>query len=403
MPPSLFYNARIIDGDGRLLFSNGHIRVRDGRIVDVSDARLDIKPGSPGIVDLAGRTVMPGMVNAHGHVGDTRGLQTGPQFYTNANLLDQLRRYARYGVTTVVSLGGDSDAGFALRDAQATPALDRARLFVAGPVITATTPAEARAAVDRAAALKPDVIKIRVDDNLGTGRKMPLEAATAVIEQAHTHGLRVAAHIFYLDDAKALARAGVDLIAHSIRDRPVDDEMIRLLKARSVCVCPTLMREVSTYVYESDPDFFRDPFFLRDADPSVLAELRTPARQAQMRASKSAQRYKAALDVALANTKALFDAGVAIAAGTDTGPPARFQGYFEHMELDLLARAGLPPAAIVASATGVAARCSALDDVGFIRPGQWADFIVLRGDPRSGIDRTKLIDAVYIAGNRVSR
>ena len=398
-----FFNARIIDGDGKLVATNGVIRVRDGRIAVVSDARIETSPNAPGIVDLGGRTVMPGMVNAHGHVADTRGLQSGAQFYTEANLLDQLRRYAGYGVTTVVSLGGDADAGFKLQDAQATPALDRARLFVAGPVITGATPEAARKEVDRVAAMKPHVIKIRVDDNLGTATKMPIEVSTAVIEQAHKHGLRVAAHVFYLADAKALLRAGVDFIAHSIRDVPVDDELIGLLKARDVCVCPTLMREVSTFVYESEPDFFKDPFFLRSADPAVLGELRDPKRQAQVRANKSAQRYKIALDVALANTKKLFDAGVSIASGTDTGPPGRFQGYFEHMELGLLAKAGLKPADILASATGTAARCSKLADVGFLRPGQWADFIVLSGNPLEDVTRTKTLEAVYVAGNRLSR
>jgi len=401
--PVGFNNARIIDGDGRVIAASGYIRLgADGRIIAIANGPIEIHPGDP-VVDLAGRTVMPGLVNAHGHLGDTSGLQTGAQFYTEANLLDQLRRYAAYGVTTVMSLGGDGEAGFKLRDAQPTAALDRARLFVAGPVINATTADAARKEVDRVAAMKPDLIKIRVDDNLGATTKMPLEAATAVIDQAHKHGLRVAAHIFYLDDAKALLRAGVDFIAHSIRDQPVDDEVIGLLKARSVCVCPTLMREVSTFVYESEPGFFKDPFFLRGADPAVVTALRDPARQAQMRANKSAPRYKVALDVALANTKKLFDAGVTIASGTDTGPPARFQGYFEHMELDLLARAGLKPADIIAAATGNAARCSRLTDVGFLRPGQWADFLVLASDPLGDIARTKTLDAVYIAGNPVKR
>jgi imidazolonepropionase-like amidohydrolase len=402
-PTRTFYNARIIDGDGKVVAANGSFTVRDGRITGVANARIEVRPNTPNVVDLAGRTVMPGMVNAHGHVGETSGLQTGAKFYTDANLLRQLRQYASYGVTTVMSLGGDAEAGFKLRDAQATPALDRARLFVAGPVISATTAEVARKDVDRVAAMKPDIIKIRVDDNLGTATKMPLEAATAVIDQAHKHGLRVAAHVFYLDDTKALLKAGVDLIAHSVRDQPVDDELIGLMKSRGVCVCPTLMREVSTFVYESEPEFFKDPFFLRAADPEVLELLRDPSRQAQMRANKSAQRYKVALDVALANTKKLFDAGILIASGTDTGPPARFQGYFEHMELDLLAKAGLPPAAIIAAATGNAARCSRLTDVGFLRPGQWGDFVVLNGNPLESIAQTKTIDSVYIAGNRITR
>lgn len=396
------YNARIIDGDGKEVAAQGYLKVRAGRIVAVGAGPVEIHPGEP-VVDLAGRTVMPGLVNAHGHVGDTRGLQTGAQFYTEANVLHQLRLYASYGVTTVVSLGGDAEAGFTMRDAQSTPALDRARIMVAGPVITAATPEAARKEVDRVAAMKPDVIKIRVDDNLGTTTKMPIEVATAVIEQAHKHGLRVAAHIFYLADAKALLRAGVDFIAHSIRDLPVDDDVIGLLKARNVCVCPTLMREVSTFVYESEPDFFKDPFFLKSADPAILGQLREPERQAQMRANKSAQRYKVALEMALANTKKLFDAGVSIAAGTDTGPPARFQGYFEHLELGLLAKAGLKPADILASATGTAARCSKLTDVGFLRPGQWADFIVLNGNPLEDVARTKTIESVYVAGNNITK
>ena len=131
-------NARIIDGDGKEIAASGHIKVYQGRIIAIGPGPVEIHIGDP-VVDLAGRTVMPGLVNAHGHVGDTRGLHTGAQFSTEENLLDQLRRYASYGVTTVVSLGGDGDAGFRLHDAQATSALDRARVFVAGPIVTAAT------------------------------------------------------------------------------------------------------------------------------------------------------------------------------------------------------------------------------------------------------------------------
>jgi imidazolonepropionase-like amidohydrolase len=398
-PDRIFRNARIIDGDGRLLTPKGNLVIADGKIVAVGGS---VVPTSGESIDLAGKTIIPGLVNAHGHVADTQGLQTGAQFYTEANLVAQLRRYAGYGVTTVVSLGGDGPAGFALRDRNDQPGLDRARIFVAGPVITAATPEAARKEVDRVAAMKPDVIKIRVDDNLGATTKMPLEVARAVIEQAKTHNLRVAAHIFYLEDAKALVRAGAAFIAHSVRDLPVDDELIKLLKERNVCVCPTLTREVSTFVYESEPDFFKDPFFLKGADPAVLDALRDPKRQAQMRESKSAQRYKAALEVAIANVKRLFDGGVSLASGTDTGPPARFQGYFEHLELDLLTRAGLTPAPILAMATGNAAQCSKLSGLGYLRPGHQADFVVLTGNPLEDIRQTKTIESVWIAGKRVN-
>ena len=132
----------------------------------------------------------------------------------------------------------------------------------------------------RVAALKPDIIKIRVDDNLGTATKMTPDVYRAVIDEAHKRGLRVAAHIFYLDDAKDLLKAGVDLIAHSVRDKELDDETIALMKARFVPYCPTLTREISTFVYESTPAFFADPFFLKEADRDDLGDGAPPGIEA---------------------------------------------------------------------------------------------------------------------------
>jgi len=398
-------NARIIGGDGRLVTSRGTILVFDGKIAAVGDegSVAPFGPGTPAAVDLTGKTVLPGLVNAHGHVADTMGVRSGAQFYTEANLVSQLRMYASYGITSVASLGGDGPAGFALRDAQATGPLDRARVFLAGTVIAAPTPPEAVKEVDRVAAMKPDLIKIRVDDNLGTTAKMSMDVARAVIDQAHKHGLKVAAHIYYLDDAKALLRAGVDFIAHSVRDKPVDDELIGLLKQRNICYCPTLMREVSTFVYETEPDFFKDPFFLRSADPAVLEALRDPKVQAEARGSKSAQTYKAQLPIASANLKRLVDAGVSIAMGTDTGPPRRFQGYFEHLELAMMAKAGMSPAAVLASATGTAARCLGLKNIGVLEKGAFADLLVVNGDPLAGVANLRAIDSVWIGGRRMAK
>jgi imidazolonepropionase-like amidohydrolase len=131
--------------------------------------------------------------------------------------------------------------------------------------------------------------------------------------------------------------------------------------------------------------------------------LKQPARQEQMRNSKSAQRYKAGLEVANRNLKKLSDAGVKIAMGTDTGPPARFQGYFELMELEMMAKAGLTPRQVLASATRDAARCMKLDaEVGTLEPSRWADFVVLDADPLAAIANVKKINAVYVAGNRVA-
>jgi imidazolonepropionase-like amidohydrolase len=397
-----FTGARVIDGTSRAPIDNATIVVRDGRVVSVGPGARVTVPADAERVSLAGKNLIPGLVNAHGHVGNTVGLQQGG--YSAENVLRDLRTYAAYGVTTVFSLGDDQDAGFKARDSQNTPALNRARLFVAGPVLAPKTPDEARKLVDATAAMKVDIIKIRVDDNLATTTKMAPEVYRAVIDEAHKKGLRVAVHLFYLEDAKGVLDAGADFIAHSVRDADVDDAFVAMLKRRDVCYCPTLMREVSTFVYESTPTWFSDPLFLKGVDSKVIDQLKDPARQEQMRKSTSAQRYKAGLEVASRNLKKLSDAGVKIAMGTDTGPPARFQGYFELMELELMAKAGLTPKQVLAAATRDAATCQKVDkDLGTLEARKWADFVVLDGDPLADISNVRKIADVYIAGNRIAR
>jgi cytosine/adenosine deaminase-related metal-dependent hydrolase len=192
-----FVGGRVVDGTGQVI-ERGTVLVRDGRIAQVGPAASVTVPAGATIVDVAGKTLMPGLVNAHGHVAATSGLRSAPEFYTRDNLVRQLKTYAEYGVTSVFSLGDDQAEGFRLRDEQATGTLDRARLYVAGAVINGATAEDARAATDKVADLKPDVLKIRVDDNLGTGRKMPEPAWRAAIARAHERGLRMAVHIFYL-------------------------------------------------------------------------------------------------------------------------------------------------------------------------------------------------------------
>jgi len=350
---------------------------------------MDAAPTGAERIALGGRSVIPGLINAHGHVNDAdRDLKT----------------YAAYGVTTVFSLGGEAPPVFAARAAQNVPTLNRARVFVSGPVLTPSSPEQARTMVAGVAAQNVDFVKIRVDDNLGTTPKMPPDVYRAVIDEAHKRGLRVAVHLFYLADAKSVLDAGADLVAHSVRDLDADPALVASLKQKGICLCPTLMREVSTFVYESTPPFFSDPLFLAHADKQQVTTLQEPARQEAMRKSPSAQRYKTALEVASRNVKRLSDAGIPIAMGTDTGPAGRFQGYFELMELELMVKAGLTPKQVLAAATRDAARCMKVDrDLGTIEAGKWADFVVLDGDPLANISNTKRINAVYIAGNRVPR
>src|SRR5499433_3615429 len=361
-----FVGARLIDGSGLPAVENAALIARDGRVEAVGPASEVKTPAGAQTINLAGKFIIPGLISTHVHVSDVQGLR--PPAYTEENTLRQLRVFARYGVTSVLSLGGEKEPAFKARDAQNTPSLDRTRIYLAGDVITGKTPQEARQMVARVADAKPDVIKIRVDDNLGATTKMAPEVYRAVIDEAHQRGLRVAAHIFYLEDAKDLLRAGADIIAHSVRDKEIDDEFISLMKKRDIPYCPTLTREISTFIYESKPAFFSDPFFLREADREVVAQLQEPQRQEAMRKSATAQRYKEALAVAKRNLKKAIDSGLLVAMGTDAGPFAnRFQGYFEHLELEMMAESGLAPAQILRSATSDAARVIQVDEIGGIR------------------------------------
>jgi imidazolonepropionase-like amidohydrolase len=401
-PVRAFTGARVFDGSDRAPLENAILIVRDGRIEAVGPAGRITIPDGAERVSVAGKWIIPGLVNAHGHVGNTVGLEQG--HYSAENVARDLRTYAVYGVTTVFSLGDDQAAGIAARDAQRTPTLNRARLFLAGPVLAPKTPEEAVRSVDEVAAMKTDIVKIRVDDNLGTTPKMTPDIYKAVIDQAHKRSMRVAVHLFYLEDAKAVLDAGADFIAHSVRDTDVDDALIGMLKRRNVCYCPTLTRELSTFVYETTPAWFTDPLFTKYADARTVESLKQPARQEQMKNSRSAQRYKVALDQASRNLKKLSDAGVSIAMGTDSGPPARFQGYFELMELEMMAKAGMTPRQVLTAATSAAARCQKLDaEIGTLEPNKWADFVVLGADPLADITNVRKIDEVYIAGNKVLR
>jgi imidazolonepropionase-like amidohydrolase len=385
--------ARIIDGTGRPAIEKATLVIRNGHIEAVGK-RVKIPAGVERI-DATGKTIIPGLINAHGHL----------------NSEDRLGVYLRDGITTILSLGGDKE--FALREfcAKAAPGTVP-RLYVAGPIqdssaipgaVVVTTPEQARKSVDELIRHEPDIIKVRIDDFRGARQKMTPEVYGAVIDEAHKNGFRTAAHIVFLEDAKGVLRAGVDYIAHSVRDQEVDEEFIALMKKRHVSYSPTLTRELAVFTYSETPSFFSDPFFLKEADPAEIAQMQDPKRQGAMKTDPAGQWYKEHLPVAMRNLKILSDAGINIAMGTDSGGgPGRFQGYFEHLELEYETKAGLTPMQALVSATSGAAKAINISkEVGTLEKGKLADFLVLTANPLEDIKNTRAIESVWVGGVRV--
>ncbi|KEO74307.1 amidohydrolase family protein [Anditalea andensis] len=394
-----YTGASIIDGSGDQPIENGVLLIREGKVTAVGSCDDVSIPEEAHMVDLTGKFIIPGLINGHGHVGQAKGIEG--DHYSAQNVLDNLGIYARYGITTVVSLGDDQKDGVPFRHVNDSLPVSRARLFIAGKVITGNTPEDAIADIEYNHQMGVDFMKIRVDDNLGTSDKMPEDVYRAVIDRSHELGYKIATHMYELDDSRKLVKAGSDLLAHSIRDQVVDHTFLELLKQKNIGYCPTLTRELSTYVYADTAHFFSDPFFLKEYPRDVIQPLMDPKRQEDVRNKRSAQIYKQQLPVAYTNLKSLHDAGIPIVFGTDSGVPTRFMGYFEHLEMEMMAEAGLTPMEILLSATKNVAEYLDLKGLGILKEGNWADFIILDADPLLDIRNCKQILQVYIGGKVV--
>src|SRR5438094_7528157 len=396
--------ARVIDGTGRAPLGQATLVIRNGRIEAVGAPAAVNVPAGATRVDMSGKTIMPGMINAHAHLN----IDSEVKKPVRDQRVQRLRTYAEYGVTSAVSLGStqaDELEGLKLRDEQARGPLDRARIFTGGLNAVGKTPDEARKSVDRLADLKVDIIKFHIN---GNPNDMTPDIYGALVDEAKKKGLRTFVHVFYTKDAKSAVEKGTDVIAHSIRDKDVDSEFAAELKRKNIGYIPTLTRDLSVFVYETRPAFFDEPFFRRGMAlyGSEVDQLIIPANQQKIRNDKQAQAIKPALAQANRNLKILSDAGVPIAMGTDSGAegnPGRWQGYFEHVEMEMMVKAGMTPMQVIVASTGGAARVTKVDPkIGTIEPGKWADLLVVNANPLDDIRNTRQIHSVWVGGNRIA-
>ena len=378
--PTVFENGTVIIGDGKV-FNNASVVVAGDRITQVGPASSIKAPAGATRVSLAGKTLMPAIVDTHVHTSTT-----APE------LENDLRQRAIWGVSAALSMGLDgTDVPFAQR-AKLTPGL--ARLYLAGRGITApekgrtevpfwiTTPEEGRKAVQENAAKKVDIIKIWVDDRDGKFPKLTPPLYSAVIDEAHKQKLRVSAHIFSLEDAKGLLKAGIDSFAHGIRDRDMDDEAVALLKARPAFVLIPNM---------PDRGVVQDYSWLKGRiEDAALQKIQAGATDRPQVAATWAIQGR--------NLKKMSDAGVKITVGTDGNTP-----WAPHVEMADMVAAGMTPAQVLVAATRNGAEFLRIPNTGTIAPGMIADLIVLDANPLDDITNTRKISAVYLRGAAVDR
>ena len=378
---TVFEGARVIVGDGSAPIENATIVVDGTRITQVGSAAQIRAPQGAARVNVQGKTIMPAIIDTHTHMPNGRD-----------ELIAALRRKAYYGVSAVMSLG--QDAGDLAYQVRAEPVTGAALLRTAGRGITmpepgrtdipywVTTEAEARKAVGELAERKVDIVKIWVDDRNGQYKKLTPELYRAVIDEAHKRGLRVTAHIFYLEDAKGLLRAGIDAFAHGVRDKDVDDEFLALVKQRTGFVLVPNMGERGVAT-----------------DLSWLKPSLSAAEFQKLQAGSTDQpQLQASYAIQARNLAKMNAAGVRIALGTDGNI-----SWAQHLEMEDMVLAGMTPQQVIVSATRNAADFLRLTDRGTIATGKVADLLVLDGNPLEDIKNTRKINAVYLSGAAVNR
>ena len=385
--------ATVIDGSGAPPQMDITIVMENGRIRDIGPAAKTSAPAGATVLDLAGKFIVPGIINAHGHVG----AKTEPQ----------LRQYALYGVTTATSMQTDPDEVVQVREAQKRGELRGARVstvkyrFAPDPEVV--TPAQARAKVDEIVAAGADYIKVWVDSGFGTRAKLSPEFCAAVLDQARKHGKLTFGHAYELVDARMLVERGLNVLAHNVRDREVNADFIAMLKQRNVALIPTLLRDEFLFAYGEAPAWIDDPFFQRFVPPERLAVLKTKIRAEQ---AKHPQRpmFKAGFEMNKINLQKLSDGGVRIALGTDSGGAAdRFfiQGFSEHREMELMVQSGLTPMQVIQSFSKGASEVLGIDkDFGTLAKGKAADLLVLDKNPLDNITNMRSIQTIYLGGKK---
>jgi Amidohydrolase family/Complex I intermediate-associated protein 30 (CIA30) len=390
--PLMFRHVRVFDG--HKLIANTSVLVEDGRIEALGPQAP--APADAQVIDGAGKTLLPGLIDAHAQVW-TR---------------DMLKQQLMFGVTTVLDMFTSVSFAADMRQEQREgQAGDRADMYSAGTLITTpgghgteyglkiptlSSPADAQAFVDARIAEGSDYIKLVLDDATAYGGHRPTlskETLAAAIAAAHKRGKLTVVHIATLQDAQEALEAGADGLAHLFVGPESPPDFGRFVAAHHAFVVATLTVLESVCGLPSGEPLIHD---------AQLAPYLSPSDILNLKRSFSLP-HRPSCAGAFEAVKQLQAAGVPILVGDDVPNPGTAPGATEHRELALLVEAGLTPIQALTGATSAAARVFHLEDRGVIAPGKRADLLLVNGDPTTDILATRDIAGVWKGGVAADR
>ena len=382
--------------DGLRVLSDATVVVRNGRIGAVG-RHLDVPPNLPEI-DGSGKTLMPGIIDSHGHVRERRLLE----------------RAAQFGITTIMDMQSVNPFATQMyREQRRDEAHDRADFFSAiypatvkegypynfTPEEVETTldsPEEADGFVRQRIAEGSYYIKIFLEDGELFGLAQPLpvlrrETVRALVRAAHRRGRLAVAHATLQRFAQQAVEDGVDALEHAFPDTPVTDSLLRLARKRGIFLVGTMAITESFITTAGGEALVADPELSPYLTPEEIAFLITPKPPGPLTLEN--------LQILKDNVRRFHAAGIPVLTGSDT----QFHGPTVHRDLELLVESGLTPREALIGATSAAARAYGLPDRGRIAPGLRADLLLVEGDPTVNIKAVRALRKIWKGGVEVAR